>query len=207
MSVTERIGLLGGTFDPIHGGHLRPLLEIAEPLGWSTILLVPAHHQPFKLHHASASAFHRFAMIVLAILDEPKLRVTPIELERGGVSYTVDTLETLRGQWPDATLDWIVGDDILEGLEQWRRIDRVLELANLVVLRRGEKKSKLPERFQARVTEAGARLRAGGIVFAHNEVVTASATEIRQKIGSGESLGDLVNPRVMRHIEQYGLYR
>src|SRR5205085_9905033 len=100
------------------------------------VIYVPAWRQPFKLGQSTASGYHRFAMAVLATEGDDALAVSPMELERGDVSYTVDTLEALRREHPDASLDWIIGEDNVPHLAKWKNIERIFELANFVVLTR-----------------------------------------------------------------------
>src|SRR5213593_121657 len=101
-----RIGVCGGTFDPCHRGHLEPVLAVRETLGWDRVLYVPAAQQPFKSGRPAASAHHRFAMAQLATRDHDEVWVTPLELERSGTSYTVDTLEELHKCCQGAEFDW-----------------------------------------------------------------------------------------------------
>src|SRR5512144_839717 len=115
-----RIGICGGTFDPFHRGHLEPVLAARDVMQWDRVLYVPAHRQPFKRDQLSASGYHRFAMTVLATEERDALYVTSRELERGEISYTVDTLEQLRAESADAILDWIIGDDNLPQLDSWK---------------------------------------------------------------------------------------
>jgi nicotinate-nucleotide adenylyltransferase len=131
-----RIGICGGTFDPFHRGHLDPILSVRDAMQWDRVLFVPAFIQPFKQDRATASSPHRFAMAVLATEGRDELYVEPRELERGAVSYTVDTLRELRRDYPEAALDWIIGDDNLEKLHEWKEIDAIFELARIVVLAR-----------------------------------------------------------------------
>ena len=199
------IGICGGTFDPFHCGHLEPILAARADLGWDRVIYIPAFIQPFKQDRATASPFHRFAMTVLGTEQHEDLYVSPRELERGFISYTVDTLGELRKEYPGATLDWIIGDDNLEKLMEWRSIDTIFTLANFVVLTRTEK-DVLPV-LEPRLTKPEKRSRNGAIVFAENPMVPVSSTEIRRRIGAGESIDDLVPPRVSHYIHQYGLYR
>lgn len=201
-----RLGLCGGTFDPIHRGHIAPLREVRETFGWSTIVIVPAWQQPFKSGRRSASAFHRHAMAVLATEGDPLFRVSTFELERREISYTVDTLEHFRSMHGDAVIDWIIGDDNLPQLAAWKSLNRIVELANFVVLRRGGS-SLLPPGLRARETTAARRGRAGSIVFAANALQPIASTEVRQRIAKGEPAGDAVHPRVARYIDLYNLYR
>jgi nicotinate-nucleotide adenylyltransferase len=199
-----RVGICGGTFDPFHRGHLDPVLAVRGTLGWDRILYVPAAQQPFKTHSHAASAFHRFAMAVLATEEHEPILVSPMELERGDVSYTVDTLEELRGRHPGDTLDWIIGDDNLAALGAWRNLPRIFELANFVVLTRGN--AALPPELRSRVTPPRERSTHGNIVFAHNPTVPVSSTAIRNRVRAGEPVDAFVDPRVSRYIHHNRLY-
>jgi nicotinate-nucleotide adenylyltransferase len=201
-----RIGIVGGTFDPFHRGHLDPVLAARDLMEWSRILYIPAHRQPFKAEQATVSGYHRFAMAVLATEDFEDLFVLPRELERGAISYTVETLEALRTEHPQATLDWIIGDDNLEQLASWKNVDRIFELANFVVLTRTDQ-GACPPQFRQRIVDPAQRGTHGSITFAGNTMVPVSATEIRRRIRSGETIADLVDPRVSRYIQHNGLYR
>jgi nicotinate-nucleotide adenylyltransferase len=191
-----KIGICGGTFDPFHRGHLDPILAVRDEMEWTHLIYVPAWQQPFKSGREHASGYHRFAMAVLATEAHDDVFVSPMELERGGVSYTVDTLEELRAQYPDAALDWIIGDDNLDGLEKWKNIARIRELARFVVLTRNTK---------AASREAG--LPHSEMVYARNEAVPVSSTEIRKRIREGRTIEGLVDPRVSRYIQNNSLYR
>lgn len=199
------IGICGGTFDPFHCGHLEPILAARQTMRWDRVLYIPAFIQPFKQDRATASPFHRFAMTVLGTEDHEELDVSPRELERGSVSYTVDTLNELRQEYPGATLDWIIGDDNLAKLLEWKSLDTIFGLANFAVLTRGGQEV-LPI-LRPRVTEPQARATHGSIVFAENAMVPVSSTEIRRRIGDGDPIDDLVPPRVSHYIHHYGLYR
>jgi nicotinate-nucleotide adenylyltransferase len=198
------IGICGGTFDPFHRGHLDPILAVRDAMQWDRVLYIPAYVQPFKQHREAASPYHRFAMTVLATEPHERLHVSPRELERGAVSYTVDTLTQLRAEHPGDTLDWIIGDDNLEKLLEWKSIDTIFTLANFAVLTRGGQ-ALLPP-LRPRVTESGNRPRHGSIVFAENATVPVSSTEIRRRVRAGEPIEDLVPPPVSRYIHHYELY-
>ncbi|MDP9193851.1 MAG: nicotinate-nucleotide adenylyltransferase [Acidobacteriota bacterium] len=199
------IGICGGTFDPFHRGHLEPILAARATMQWDLVLYVPAFVQPFKQDRATASPFHRFAMLSTSIIDYDFMDAVTMELERGRVSYSVETLEELRAAHPDATLDWIIGDDNLPQLGEWKSIDRIFELANFAVLTRGD--HPVPQPFHARVREAAGRPAHGAIVFAQNSTVPVSSTEIRRRVQEGQSIDELVPPTVSRYIQHYGLYR
>ena len=200
-----KIGICGGTFDPFHRGHLDPILSVREGLQWDRVLYVPAYVQPFKQDRETASGHHRFAMAAIATLDHDALHVSSMELERGAVSYTVDTLRHLRAEHEDATLDWIIGDDNLPKLAEWKSIDTIFSMANFVVLTRGS--HEVTPQFAHRVADARSRPKHGAIVFAENATVSVSSTEIRRRIRAGEPIEDLVPPPVSRYIHHYDLYR
>lgn len=200
-----RIGICGGTFDPFHRGHLDPILHVRDEMQWDRVIYVPARMQPFKQNRETASPYHRFTMAAMATLDEAMLHVSSMELERETISYTVDTLEELRTNHPDDTIDWIIGDDNLAKLLEWKSIDRIFELANFAVLARGE--HTLPPQLASRRANARERATHGSIVFADNPTVPVSSTEIRRRVSAGESIGDLVPAPVSRYIQHYGLYR
>ncbi|HUP59451.1 MAG TPA: nicotinate-nucleotide adenylyltransferase [Thermoanaerobaculia bacterium] len=206
-----KIGICGGTFDPFHRGHLDPILSARAAMKWDRVYYIPAYRQPFKMERESASAYHRFAMAALATFELDAMFVLDLELRRGAVSYTVDTLEELRAQHADDTLDWIIGDDNLAQLLQWKSIDRIFELANFAVLTREGgrlvRQADGTSALQGRVQDASTRPPSGAIVFAGNPTVPVSATDIRRRLRAGESIDDLVDPRVSRYIQHYGLYR
>lgn len=192
-----KIGICGGTFDPFHHGHLEPVLAARETMRWDRIIYVVAYQQPFKDKGASAAGYHRFAMAVLATEQFDEMYISSWELEREGTSYTVDTLEHLRSEYPDATLDWIIGDDNLARLGEWKRIDRIFELANFVVL----------TRVAPATLPAFPGAKPASILFAHNATIPISSTEIRRRVRAGESIDALVDPRVSRYIQHNRLYQ
>ena len=192
------IGVCGGTFDPFHRGHLEPVLAIRKRMQWDRVIFVPAWQQPFKAGRDTASAYHRFAMAVLATQGDDALFVSPIELERGGVSYTVETLQELHEAYPGATFDWIIGDDNVSQLLSWRHPDRLFGLARFVVLARG---GPVP------APELAERVTAGRLIYADNVSVLVSATDIRERVRTGKSIDGLVDPAVARYIEHNRLYK
>jgi nicotinate-nucleotide adenylyltransferase len=211
-----KIGICGGTFDPFHRGHLEPVLAARETMQWDRIIYMVAYRQPFKAGGDSASGYHRFAMAVLATEAIDDVRISSWELEREGVSYTVDTLEHLRGEFPDATLDWIIGDDNLARLGEWHNVERIFGLANFAVLTRGVETGSSPLSDSGGVKPASApeclctpseRPQYGAIVYAQNATVPVSSTDIRKRVRAGESIDALVDPRVSRYIQRNRLYQ
>ena len=201
-----KIGIVGGTFDPFHYGHIEPVLASREAMEWDRILYIPAHRQPFKTDGARTHDWHRWSMVVLGTADHDDLYASDVELARGDISYTVDTLEQLRAQYPHDTLDWIIGDDNLAALDKWRNLDRIFDLANFAVL------SRVGQTFlsgpgQTRMSAPRDRSTHGSIVFTHNATIPISSTEIRRRVRAGEPIDAFVDPRVSRYIEHYGLYK
>ena len=188
-----RIAICGGTFDPFHRGHLEPVLAVRDKMRWDRVIYIPAWKQPFKTDRATSSGYHRFTMVALAIRDDDRLFVSPIELERGGTSYTVDTLEALHQMFPDAEIDWIIGDDNVAQFLEWKDPEKLLQLARFVVLSRGG--AKVPASLEGRFH------------FAENATIPISSTEIRQKVRAGEPIDAFVDPLVSRYIQHNRLYK
>ena len=192
------IGVCGGTFDPFHRGHLDPVLAIRSEMSWDRVMYIPAWRQPFKLDREAASGYHRFSMAILATQNDDSLFVSPMELERGGTSYTVDTLRALHQMYPGATFDWIIGDDNASQLNSWKDPEDVFKLARFVVLTRGG---------PAPAPDLAKRVTAGRIVYADNDAVLISSTDIRKRVREGQPIDAFVDPRVSRYIHHYGLYK
>ena len=205
------IGILGGTFDPVHNGHLRIAIEVAEAFGFEEVRLIPLstpHHRP----PPSASDVDREAMLNAAI--EPPLVLDACELEREGVSYTVDTLTAFRDRRPDCTLNLILGMDAFLGLPDWHQPDRVFELANLIVVSRPGAKLKIDARLEdlvaVRATTDRTELKqaaCGRICFFEAPEFPISATDIRARCAQGRSVRYLVPESVAEIIRQRGLYQ
>lgn len=199
----ERIGVLGGTFDPPHLGHLTAAEEAREVLGLSQVLFVPSGCPPHKNPHAYLPASVRCAMTQIAVADNPAFAVSQIEVDRPGPSYTIDTLDRLQQEYSDATLYFITGADMFLDLPHWK--DPELLLANyhfVAVTRPGWDLAPVlgqMENFYGKYRE-------------HVHIVTIpgvaiSATEIRCRIQAGRSIRYLVPGGVARFIEEKGLYR
>jgi len=209
-----RIGICGGTFDPIHHGHLEPVLAVREEMQWDRVLYIPAWRQPFKKERRITAGSHRFAMTALAIREHDSLFLSPIELERGGISYSVDTLEALHQQYKGASFDLIIGADNLADLHRWKNPERLFQLARFVVLKRGVagresgvvEKPGLPA-LVSPTPDSRPATPAARIVFAANATVPISSTEIRERVRAGQSIDAFVDPLVSRYIHHYGLYK
>ncbi len=207
------IGILGGTFDPIHYGHLRPAREACGRLGLEAVHFVPAlcpPHRPPPI----APAADRLAMVERAVADEPGFVADDREIRRGGLSYTVPTLESLRAEFgPTRPLVLLLGADAFGGIETWREWQRLPELAHLVIVNRPG--SPLPEAHRlapwarARLAHSAAALRAapaGLVYFQPVTPVDISATRLRERLARGEPVDDWLPPAVLAYIRRHGLY-
>ncbi len=186
-----RIGIFGGTFDPPHLGHWLASIDAAEALKLDRVVWVPAAQQPLKAGGQSADAAHRLAMTRLAVYGEGQLVVDPIEIERGGVSYTVDTLRAYRERHADAALFLLLGMDAAAQLPKWREPDAIRRLSEIVVLTRGGDVVPLTE----------------GVRVITTRRVDVSATEIRARVADGRSIRGFVTDAVAAYIAAHGLYR
>lgn len=206
------IGILGGTFDPIHYGHLRPAQEVLRALALSEIRLIPAANPPHRPPPV-AGAEHRLRMVELAAAEFPGFRVDDREFRRGGPSYTVPTLESLRAELGEVPLCLLMGTDAFAGIETWHAWRRLPELAHFVVMTRPgwpfPDTPALPEWARRRVSRdaAGlARSPAGGIYFQPVTPQDVSATGIRRRIARGESVDGLLPSAVRDYIRVHGIY-
>lgn len=211
--MTLRVGLLGGTFDPIHFGHLRSAVEVREYLALDELRLIPNATPPHR-DSPGASAQQRLEMVCLATASDASLLVDDCELQRDRPSYTVDTLESLRAELgAEATLFLIVGWDAFSGLPGWHRWDEILQLASLVVLQRPEQDQELPEVLKdllaARSVGDASAMQAthGEILCLAQTPLAISATHIRSLIQAGRSPRFLLPDSVLGYIETKGLYR
>lgn len=209
----RRIGVLGGTFDPVHIGHLRGALEVAQMFDLDEVRLIPNYRPPHR-DSPHSSAEDRLAMVRLAVQDLPPLVVDARELERDKPSYTIDTLESLRAELaPGDQLFLIIGWDAFCGLPTWHRWEELLEHCHILVLQRPDADSEAPEALRdllaARsVTDPQAISGPGGqIAFVWQAPLGVSATRIRQFLASGRSVRFLVPDAVLAYINAHGLYR
>ncbi|HEY4305673.1 MAG TPA: nicotinate-nucleotide adenylyltransferase [Gemmatimonadaceae bacterium] len=189
-----RIGLLGGSFDPPHTGHLLAASDAFDALSLDRVVLIPTGTQPLKAGHQVTAAEHRFAMTKQLVGDDARFTVDPIEIERGGLSYTVDTLAALADRWPGAELFWLVGTDVTATFAKWREPARIGELATVVVLQRtGEDPNLASLPATTRVLKT--------------RRIDVSSTEVRQRISEGKSIRGFVPEAVAEFIAAERLYR
>ncbi len=206
------IGILGGTFDPVHIGHLRLAIEASEILHLSMVRMVPLH-QPNHRAAPVASGGRRFEMLSAAI-DGSLLVADDRELQRGGISFTFDTLESLRADFARHPLCLLVGADAFYGLCEWHRWRELLTYGHLVVVARPDTGAELDPRLQQLVDTVAIAdpdiLRHelhGRIYFQPIPPLPISSTDIRARVASGRDIRYLVPPPVQRLIDQYQLYK
>lgn len=190
----QRRGILGGTFDPPHLGHVHLAVEARRLLALDEVVLVVAN-DPWQKSGVGpvTPAPQRLAMTELAFADVPGAVVSDLELRRGGPSYMVDTLAELRAQHPDDELVLLLGDDAAAGIESWERADDLCDLAELVVVRRPGTQVSLPGGWAFREIEIGA--------------ADLSSSEVRRRVVAGEALDGLVPEEVGSFITRHGIYR
>ncbi len=195
-----RVGVLGGTFNPPHIGHLICAQEAWLQLRLDQVLVIPAARPPHKQVEEEPGAEHRLELCRRAVEGDPRLEVSSLEMDRPGLSYTVDTLELLHSQASDNELFLIVGGDVAAGLPSWHEPERVLSLARLAVAkRRGTPRDA--------VDDALASLNAGGRAdFFRMPRVGISSTFVRRRVRCGEPIRYLVPDAVAQYIEEHRLY-
>jgi nicotinate-nucleotide adenylyltransferase len=188
-----RIALFGGSFDPIHHGHLLLAQDALEQLQLDRVIFIPAGINPHKLHSApKAEGRQRLRMLQAAIAGEGHLEVDPIELQREGPSYTVDTVEAMQERWPEARLFLLLGEDNLPKLHTWHKIDRLKQLVEFVCFGRSTEEKSIST-FVPRLHLS--------------RQVDISSTEIRQRIAAGLSIRYLVPESVRAFIYAHAIYQ
>ncbi len=201
------IGIFGGTFDPIHFGHLRTALEVQQTLGLTEVRLIPLQNPPHR-DPPIATTQQRLEMIAAAIAAEPKLQLDTREIEREGESYTVHTLRSLRDELGDTPICLIIGSDAFRDFPAWHKPGEILQLAHVVVMQRpGEEHPDLyPERLTTSIEELTSNS-AGHIWLQEVSQLQISATKIRELLQQGRSPRYLLPAPVLEIIEQQGIYR
>jgi len=192
--MTVRLGVMGGTFDPVHHGHLVTASEVAHRFDLDEVTFVPTGRPWQKAHAPVTPAEVRYLMTVIATADDPRFTVSRVDLDRAGPTYTVDTLRDLRAQRPDAELFFITGADAVSSILTWRDPHEVLGLAHLVaVTRPGHDLS-------------AAHLPAGSATVVEVPALAISSTDCRQRVARGAPISYLVPAGVERFILKTGLY-
>jgi len=196
------IGVLGGTFDPVHNGHLIVAGEVMAGLGLAVVIFVPAGQPWLKADWPVTPAEHRLQMLRLALADKPDFKISTLEIERAGPSYTVDTMAELRGQvGSDDELFFILGRDNLAQLPQWQEPSRLMEMCYLVAVNRpGTPRPRLKS------LEKSLPGISGRVMLLERPEIDISASDIRERVARGLSVRHLVPEPVNRYIKENGLY-
>lgn len=214
----RRLGVFGGTFDPVHLGHLTPALAALERFSLEAIVFVPAASPPHKLAEPVSPFAHRFAMLALATAPWERFLLSDLEQARNGPSYTVDTLLTLRQSWPADEVFFLLGSDSLAQIATWYRWEEILELAHLLVLHRepywgAELERLLPSTLLPRLRNAppgGApplgEAPSGLVYLLDHPPMPIAATEVRRRLGLGASVEEFLPPQVATYAVRHRLY-
>ena len=199
----RRIGIMGGTFDPIHYGHLVAAEEARCQFGLEKVIFIPAGHPPHKVSRKISDACHRLAMTRLAIESNPFFTASAIEIERPGLSYTINTVRDMRSTYPLADIYFITGADAVLEILSWKHIDELLDQCCFIAAKRpgyrlGRLKAKLPglrrEQFRR-------------ITVMEVPALAISSTDIRQRVQTGRPIKYLLPEAVEKYIGEQGLYR
>ena len=199
---SARLGIMGGTFDPIHTGHLACAEQAREAFQLDAVVFVPAGNPVFKKDRAISSGADRLAMCRLAALSNPAFDVSDVEVERGGDTYTVDTLRQMRAHYPDnVELRFITGADAIYHIVKWRESAAIADLARLIAVTRPG--YVLSEERRALIAEHGSF----DIDYLEVTALAISSSDLRRRVREGKSIRYLTMQRVLDYIQEHGLYR
>ncbi|WP_187993962.1 nicotinate-nucleotide adenylyltransferase [Schaalia sp. JY-X159] len=195
MKRRRRIGIMGGTFDPIHHGHLVAASEVMNRFGLEQVVFVPTLTQPFKTERETAAPEHRYLMTVIATASNNRFTVSRVDIDRGGLTYTYETLRDLREQEPDVDWYFITGADALHDILNWKHVDELFESAHFIG-----------------VSRPGHVLDVGGLPEDKVDLVEVpamaiSSSDCRRRVATGEPIWYLVPDGVVQYIDKYGLYK
>ena len=198
-----RVGVLGGTFDPVHNGHLIIAEEAQAKLGLAKIIFIPAGRPWFKDGENVSDMGRRLAMLELAVNGNPSFEIDTLELEREGATYTIDTIEELRKRMGEGVeLFFILGIDALSELGRWKNPERLAAMCNFATMRRPGFTELDLESMEREVSGVS-----GKVHILDNVQVDISSSDIRERVERGQSIRYLVPPAVRSYIEEHGLYR
>ncbi|ASK27199.1 nicotinate-nucleotide adenylyltransferase [Neisseria chenwenguii] len=201
----NNIGLFGGTFDPPHNGHLHIARAFADETGLDAVVFLPAGDPYHKTQSTRTPARHRFAMTELATADEPRFALSDCDMVREGATYTFDTVQIFRQQFPQAQLWWLLGSDSLMKLHTWKKWQTLVRQTNIAVaMREGGSLSQAPRELHGWLGEA---LQNGSVKILQTPQIDISSTQIRRQIRNGSLSDGLVPQAVERYIRNHGLYR
>ena len=202
-----RLGLFGGTFDPPHVGHLLAASDAYEALHLDRVLFIPAASQPFKQGAVAASTSDRLAMLRLLVGEDTRFEVDPIEIDRGGLSYTVDTLGAYAARHPASERFLLIGEDLAAQIATWHQADRIAALAQVVVLARGLDADVSSGDAEPDASSGSRKRPPMPVVRIATRRVDVSSSEIRARVRAGLSLRGFVTEAVADYIRAAALYR
>ena len=203
-----RIAILGGTFDPIHNGHIRVAQTVADTFGIDEVHFVPAFTPPHKARPGITSPFHRFAMVALAIAPYDRFRLSTMEVDRLEARYTVNTLELMHDRYPDAALLFITGTDLFAEIEEWKGYDRLFDLASFAIVNRPGN----PMRHDLRsvqivgVTAKTSPSRTPCVYYLPQLNEDISSTKLREQLREGRDVDEWIPSSVRAYIHTHELY-
>lgn len=198
-----KIGIFGGTFDPVHLGHVSLAEDACEQAGLKEVIMVPARIQPFKQDKHTASGNDRLRMLALEAEWNDRITVSSYELDNEGVSYTYLTLRAMQERHPNDELYFICGADSLLKIHTWMNADELLTSYSYIIgARPGYKENEVQEQIQRLHETYGTN-----IILINNKQMDISSTEIRDRLAAGQSVSDLISPKVERYIKEHELYR
>ncbi|QDS86245.1 Nicotinate-nucleotide adenylyltransferase [Rosistilla ulvae] len=197
-----RIGILGGSFDPVHYGHLMLAERAREQLELDKVLFVPAAMSPLKPTGPVASSESRVAMLQLAIGGNEAFEVSRVEIDRGGVSYTLDTVTAIREQFPQAELFLMMGADLVGQLGDWNQPEKIFAIAKPAIMNRGGYDAATAAEIEPFLTDSDS----GQVAFLQMPQIELSSSELRDRIGAGESIRYHTPRAVEESIRAEGLY-
>jgi nicotinate-nucleotide adenylyltransferase len=199
--MAQRIGIFGGTFDPIHHGHLIIAAELRYQLGLDRVLFLPAGQPPHKTDHDVTSDAHRLLMLEAALAEDSCFEISYVDIQNTGLSYTADSMRTHQKLYPDAEIMFLMGQDSFRDLPYWHQPGRIVELVRLGVALRPGVVVDL-EYIYHRVPEAEGR-----VDFVDVPLIQIASSDIRRRVRSGQPIHYHVPPVVERYIWQHGLYQ
>lgn len=191
----QRLGVMGGTFDPVHHGHLVAASEVAARYDLDEVVFVPTGQPSFKQHQDVTLAEHRYLMTVVATASNPRFTVSRVDIDRAGLTYTVDTLRDLKTQRPDAELFFITGADAVAQILTWKDADELFEMAHFVAVTRPGHALSIDE------------LPAGRVSVIEIPALAISSTDVRARARAGAPVWYLVPDGVVQYIAKHRLYR
>lgn len=197
-AIGQRIGIMGGTFDPIHHGHLVAASEVAARFALDRVIFVPTGQPWQKMGRDVTSAEHRYLMTVIATASNPQFTVSRVDLDRDGPTYTIDTLRDLHAMYPRAELFFITGVDALAAIMTWKNVNEIFELAHFVGATRPG--------YQLDELDIAADVPAGAVTILEVPALAISSTACRARVQSGQPVWYLVPDGVVQYIAKHSLY-